>query len=123
MALLQLHIRFVPIYDNNNFKLYLLLSDKSYCNSNSNESCLALIRPPKNSSHLFNEFNSFLSDINNTPENIINSNYNDINELQTFSEFNDKSSLSLFHLSTCLLSKNIDDLDTLFSQQRLILIS
>ena len=88
----------------NNFKLYSLLSDTFYCNSDSNESCLT-IKPSKNLSHLFNEFNSFSSDINNTPENVINSNYYDIDQLQTLKEFADKSSLSLFHLNTCSLSK------------------
>ena len=88
----------------NNFKLYSLLSDTFYCNSDSNESCLT-IKPSKNLSHLFNEFNSFSSDINNTPENVINSNYYDIDQLQTLKEFADKSSLSLVHLNTCSLSK------------------
>ena len=47
-----------------NLKLYSLLRDRFYCNSDSNESCVAL-KPPNNLSHLFNEFNSFSSDINN----------------------------------------------------------
>ena len=75
----------------NDFKLYSLLSDRFYCNNNSNESCLTS------------------SDINNTPENVINSNYYDIDQLQAFKEFTDKSSLSLFHLNTFSLSKNRDD--------------
>ena len=65
----------------NNFRLYPLLSDKNYCYSDSNQSYLAL-KPPKNLSHLFNGFSSISSDINNAPENRINSNYCDINELQ-----------------------------------------
>ena len=97
-----------PFTTINNFKLYSLLSDRFYCNSDSNESCLTL-KPPKNLSHLFNEFNSFSSDINNTPENVINSNYYDIDQLQTLKEFTDKSSLSLFHLNNCSLSRNIDN--------------
>ena len=77
---------FLPFTTVNNFKLYSLLSDIVYCNSDSNESCLTL-KPPKNLSHLFNEFNYFSSDINNTPENVINSNYYDIDQLQTLKEF------------------------------------
>ena len=99
-----------PFTTINNFKLYSLLSDRLYCNSDSNESCLAL-KPPKNLSHLFNEFNSFSSNINNTPENVINSNYYDIDQLQIIKEFTDKSFLSLFHRTTCSLSKNIDDFE------------
>ena len=63
-----------------------------------------------NLSHLLNEFNSLFSDINNTPENVINSNYYDIDQLQTLKEFTD-SSLSLFYLNTCSLSKNIDNFE------------
>ena len=94
-----------------NFSLYSLPSGRFYCNSDSNESCLTL-KPPKNLSHLFNKFNSFPSDINNTPENVINSNY-DIDQLQTLKEFTDKSSLSLFYLNTCTLSKYTDDFEHL----------
>ena len=86
----------------NNFKLYSLLSDRFYCNSDSNESCLTL-KPSKNLSHLFNESNSFSSDINNAPGNVINSNYYDIDQLQLLKKITDKSSLSLFHLNTCSL--------------------
>ena len=67
-----------------------MLSDRFYCNSDSNKSCLTL-KPPKNLSHLFNEFNYFSSDINNNPENVINSNYYDIGQLQTLKEFTEKS--------------------------------
>ena len=88
----------------NNFKLYSLFSDRFYCDSDSNESCLSL-KAPKNLSHLFNEFNCFCSDINNIPENVINFNYYDIDQLQTLKEFADKSSLSLFHLNISSLSK------------------
>ena len=61
----------------NNFKLYSLLSDRFYCNSDSNKSCLTL-KPPKNLLHLSNEFNYFSTDINNAPEKVTNSNYYDI---------------------------------------------
>ena len=79
--------------------LLSLTGDMKFCNIDSNESCLTL-KPPKNLSHLFNELNSFSSDINNTPENVLNSNYYDIDQLQTLKEFTDKSSFSLHHLLT-----------------------
>ena len=106
-----------PFTTINDFKLYFLLSDRFYRNSDSNESCLTL-KLPKNLSHLFNEFNSFSFDINNTPENVINSNYYDIDQLQTLKEFTDKSSLSLFHLNTSSLSKNIDDFEHLIQSTK-----
>ena len=98
-----------------------MLSDRLYCNSDPTESCLTL-KPPKNLSQLFNEFNSFSSDINNTPENVISSNYYDIVQLQTLKEFTDKTSLSQFYVCINLdvninfsfsLSKNIDDFEHL----------
>ena len=67
-----------------------MLSDRFYCNSDSNKSCLTL-KPPNNLSHLFSEFNYFSSDINNNPENVINSSYYDIGQLQTLKEFTEKS--------------------------------
>ena len=109
---------FYPLTTINNFKLYSLLSDRFYCNSDSNEWWLTL-KPPNNLSHLFNEFNSSSSDISNTPENIINSNYYDIDELQTLKEFTNKSSLFLFYLNICSLSKNIDDLEQLIQSTRI----
>ena len=97
--------------------LYCLLSDRIFCNSNSNESYLAL-KPTKNLSHFFNEFNSFSCCINNTLDNVTNSNYCDINQLQTLKEFTDKISISLFYLNTCSISLNIDDLEYLFQSTK-----
>ena len=56
------------------FVLYPLISSNNYRNNDSYDSCLAL-KPPKNLSRLFNEFNTFSCDINNTLEDIINSKY------------------------------------------------
>ena len=106
-----------PFTTVNNFKPYSLLSGIFYCNSDSNESCLTL-KPPNNLSHLFIEFSSFSSDISNTPENAVNFNYYDIDQLQTLKEFTDKSSLFLFHLNTCSLSKNIDDFECLIQSTK-----
>ena len=45
------------------------------------------IKPPKNLSHLFNEFNSFSPGVNKTPENVINCNYYDFDQIQTIALF------------------------------------
>ena len=66
----------------------------------------------------FNEFNSFLSHINNAIENIINPNYYDVNQLQTLKEFIYESSLSLFDWNTCSLLKNMDDLEHLIQSTK-----
>ena len=69
-----------------------------------NESCLTL-KPQKHLSRLFKEFNSSCADINNTPENVVNSNYYHIDQLQSLKEFTDKSPFSLFHPKNLLTLK------------------
>ena len=86
----------------NSFRLYSLFSNRFYCNNDSNDSCLAL-KSPKNLPTLFNEFNSFSSDFSNTPENVINSNYYDIDLLQTFTN---RSSFFLSYEHLLTLKKN-----------------
>ena len=56
--------------------------------------------------------------LNNTPENVINSNYYDTDQLQTLKKFTDKSSLSLFYLNTSSLTKNIDDFEHLIQSTK-----
>lgn len=48
---------------------------------------------------IFNEFNNFSSDNNNTPENI-SSKYYDINQLESLKENTGKSCLAVFHLES-----------------------
>ena len=72
----------------NHFKLYPFLSDKNYCNSDSNELYLALNSPKNYHNHLVNLI---------------------LSQLQTFKEFTDKSSYSLFILNTHFLKKNTDE--------------
>ena len=106
-----------PFATINYFILYSLLSSRFYCNSDSNESCLKS-KPPNNLSHLFNEFNSFSSDISKTPEKVISCNYYDIDQLQTWGELTYKSSYSLFHLNNCSLSKIIDAFEHLIQSTK-----
>ena len=103
----------------NKYMLYLFLSDKYYCNNDSNDSYLAL-KPPKDLSNLFSKFNNFSSDISNTPENVINSKYYDVNQLRTLKEFTDISSVSLVHVNiySLSLSKNTDDLEHLIQSAK-----
>ena len=54
-------------------------------------------------------------DINSDdPENTVSSKYYDIDELQNL-KINNSNSLSLFHINSCSLSKNFDDLQHLLS--------
>ena len=66
----------------------------------------------------FNEFNNF-SDQNKNQDNVSNCKYYDLNEIKPLNKLNNKSSLSLFHLNTCSLSKNFEDLEYLLDSTNL----
>ena len=62
---------------------------------------------------LYNQFNNTSPEKNNDPENVVNSKYYDIDQIQT-SKFPDKHKwLALFYINACTLSKNFDDFDHL----------
>ena len=84
----------------------------SDANHISTSSSLAL-KPPANLSVLFNQFNNFSPEPKNEPENVVNSNYYDIDQIQTLKFPKKNKSLSLFHINACSLNKNFDDLEHL----------
>ena len=103
----------------NNYNLHLSLNNtgKKYCETYQKETCLAL-KPQKNLSDLFNEFNNF-SDQNKNQENVSNCRYYDLNEIKPLNKLINKSFLSLFHLNTCSLSKKFEDLEYLLHSTNL----
>ena len=111
-----------PFTNINNYKLYLSLNNtkKKYCETYQTETCLVL-KLQKNFSDLFNEFNNF-SDQNKNQENVSNCKYYDINEIKSLNKLNNKSSLSVFHLNICSLSKMLRTLDTFLIPLIVILI-
>ena len=80
----------------NNYKLYLSINNtrKKYRETGQKETCLVL-KPQKNLSDLFNEFNN-ISDHNKNQENVSNSKYHDLNEIKHLNKLNNKSSLITF---------------------------
>lgn len=82
-----------------------LLSDKSYCNYNSNYLYLAL-NPRAKLLNPLTKFSNFSSDNNNLPENVINSKEYDVHQFSTLKELTDKNSFSLFYLNICSVSRN-----------------
>ena len=102
-----------PFTNINNYNLYLSLNNtgKKYCETYQKETCLVL-KPQKNLSDLFNEFNNF-SDQNKNQENVSNCKCYDLNEIKPLNKLNNKSSLLLFHLNTCSLLKNFEELEYL----------
>ena len=70
-------------------------------------------QPPSDLAVLYNQFNNTSPEKNNDSDNVINSKYYDIDQIQTL-KFPDKhKSLTLFHINAYFLNKNFDDLDRL----------
>ena len=96
---------YVSNYHNNNKPVKTL----------NNESSL-LLKPSENLKLLVNQFNNNASPEDNTdPEDVVQSKYYDIDELQTMKIPNEGNSLALFHINACSLNKNFDDLEHLLS--------
>ena len=62
--------------------------------------------------------NNFSSQNKNT-KNIINCKYYDIEEIQSLDNLDHKNALSLFHINTCSLSKNIKELEYLLDKTKI----
>ena len=75
----------------------------------SNKNSSIHLMPPPNLALLFNQFND-TSEQNGNPENVVNSRYFDIDEMQAL-KLHDKK--TPFHINACSLNKNFDDLEYL----------
>ena len=76
------------------------------------ESLLSL-NPPSDLGLLYNQFNNTSPEENNDPENVVNSKFYDIDQIQTLKFPGKHKPLALFHINACSLSKDFDDLDHL----------
>ena len=61
----------------------------------------------------FNQFNNAIPENRSDLENVIQSKYYDIDELQKLKIPNKENSLSLFHINSCSLNKNFEELQNL----------
>ena len=107
-----------PFTNITNKKLQSVFSNEEYhvdCYIGISTNTRLVLKPQGNLTNLFNEFNNLSSDQNNNSENIINSKYYDVDEIQTLNKLNVKRTLSLFHINSCSLSKNIEDLEYLLN--------
>ena len=111
--------RYISIYKNKQFFLYLSLNNtgKKFCETFQKETSLVL-KSQKNLNDLFNEFNDF-SDRNKNQDNVSNCKYYDLNGIKPLNKLINKSSLSLFHLNKCSLSKNFENLEYLLHSTNL----
>ena len=74
-----------------------------------NDNSRSMFNPPPNLKLLFNQFNDLTAESNKKdPENFINCKNLDIDEIQKMKI--EPNSLSLFHIDSCSLNKNFEDL-------------
>ena len=74
-----------------------------------------VLNPQENLTNLFDGFNNLSLDQNSNSEKIINCKYYNIDEIQALKKLNNKRTLSLSHVNSCSLSKNIEDLEYLLN--------
>ena len=87
---------------------------------NMNSTSTLVFKQPANLSQLFNQFNSTTENqANKDSDNVVKCRYYDIEKIQTLKIPNKSKSLSMFHINTCSLSKNFDDLEYLLKTTNL----
>ena len=81
-------------------------------NDNENEFNNLVLKPPPSLSSLFNQFNNVpQTNDHEDPKNGVTCKYYDLDEVQSMKIPIKNSCLSLFHINTCSLNKNFEDLD------------
>ena len=68
---------------------------------------------------LFNQFNNAIPENNNDSENMMQSKYYDIDELQQLKIPNKEKSLALFYINSCSLNKNFEELIKIYCNQQI----
>ena len=93
------------------------LTDKGFshsvlnkCIKISNKNSSVLLKPPPNLALLFNQFNNSSPKQKIDPENVVNSRYFDIDQIQSLKFPQKEKPLSFFHINACSLNKNFDNL-------------
>ena len=71
------------------------------------------LKPPENLINLLNNFKNVSSKQKRDTENIINCKYYTYDEIQTLNNLKHKGALFFFHMKTCSLPKNIEELEYL----------
>ena len=101
--------------NNQNFHLFIHNNsemNQSFVGKYSNENGILKLNPPPNLKLSFNQLNELTAESSKkSPENFINCRNLDIGEIQKMKI--EPSSLSLFHINSCSLNKNFEDLEYL----------
>ena len=99
--------------NNQNFQTFIG-NKKTITNSETkNLNSSLLLKPPRDLTLLCNQFNNAIPENRSDPENVIQSKYYDIDELQKLKIPNKENSLSLFHINSCSLNKNFEEIQNL----------
>ena len=77
---------------------------------NMNSTNTLVLKQTANLSQLFNQVNNVNWKSHRDPD-VVKCRYYDIEEIQTLSISNKSKSWSMFHINTCFLSKNFEDLE------------
>ena len=76
----------------------------------SNKNSSALLKLPPDLTPLFDQFNNSFPEQQIDPENVVNSRYFDIDQIQSLKFTQNEKSLFFFHINACSLNKNFDGL-------------
>ena len=101
-----------PIGNLNNEKILGFVNNNNDNNKSKHSNSSVILTPP-DLAPLFNQFSNAIPENNSDPENVIQSKYYDIDELQQLKIPNKEKSLSLFHINSCSLNKNFEELQNL----------
>ena len=102
-----------PFGNLNNQKFLGFVNTNNDNNESKNSNSSPTLKSPPDLALLFNQFNNAIPENNSDPENVIQSKYYDIDELQQLKIPNKEKSLSFFHINSCSLNKNFEELQNL----------
>ena len=96
--------------NNQNFLNFIGNNNTITSSKTKNLNSSLLLKPPPDLALLFNQFNNAIPENHSDPENVIQSKYYDEDELEKLKIPNKENSLSLFHINSCSLNKNFEEL-------------
>lgn len=106
-----------PFGNLNNKKILDLVNNNN--NESKNSISSLILKLPTDLTFLFNQFNNTNPENDSDLENVIQSKYFYINEMQQLKIPNKENSLSFFHINSCLLNKNFEELQSLLQSRNI----
>ena len=94
---------------------------KNNSNESNNPNSSPILKPPTDLALLFNHFNNAIPENNSDLKNVMQGEYYDIDELQQLKVSNKEKSLYFFHINTCSLNKNFEELQNLLQSTNILL--